>query len=396
MKPQRGKKDEFEFTDKKEQEFMTDITTEQSRPLTAEADFLQLKNVDHIHFWVGNALHSMYYWWKGFGFQPVAYSGLETGNRQFASYVLQSGQIRLVVSAPYGPSSEIAAHHLVHGDGVKVVAFEVEDVAAAYAATIGRGAVSAWAPRQEIDEFGELRTAAIRTYGEVLHVFVDRSAYGGPFAPTYRPLHLPAEPAGLAAVDHIVGNVQLGKMNTWVNFYHQVMGFRQLIHFDDQDISTEYSALMSKVMQNGSGRIKLPINEPAEGKKKSQIEEFLEYYFSPGVQHIAMSTGDIISTVRSLKERGIEFLRVPDAYYASLQDRITKIKEPMDEIQELGILVDQDDEGYLLQIFSRPIQDRPTSFIEVIQRRGSRGFGKGNFKALFEALEQEQALRGNL
>jgi 4-hydroxyphenylpyruvate dioxygenase len=225
---------------------------------------------------------------------------------------------------------------------------------------------------------------------------VDRSAYGGPFAPTYRPLDLPTEPAGLAAVDHVVGNVQLGKMNTWVNFYHQVLGFRQLIHFDDKDISTEYSALMSKVMQNGTGRIKLPINEPAEGKRKSQIEEYLDYYLTPGVQHIAMSTGDILETVHSLKGRGIEFLRVPDAYYEALPERIGDIKEPIETIQDLGILVDRDEEGYLLQIFSRPIQDRPTSFVEIIQRHGSRGFGKGNFKALFEALEMEQASRGNL
>jgi 4-hydroxyphenylpyruvate dioxygenase len=269
-------------------------------------------------------------------------------------------------------------------------------VAKAYAATISRGARIAWAPREEMDDYGELRTAAIHTYGEVLHVFVDRSAYGGPFAPTYRPLHLEAETAGLAAIDHIVGNVELGKMNFWVNFYHQVMGFRQLIHFDDRDISTEYSALMSKVMQNGNGRIKLPINEPAEGKKKSQIEEFLDYYLTPGVQHIAMATGDIIKTVRILKERGVEFLRVPDSYYEVLPERVGEIKEPLETIKELGILVDKDDEGYLLQIFSAPVQDRPTAFIEVIERHGSRGFGKGNFKALFEALELEQAKRGNL
>lgn len=366
------------------------------RPMTQEGDFLNLKSVDHIHLWVGNAKQAMYYWWKGFGFQPVAYSGLETGNRQFASYVLVSGQIRLVVSAPYSPSSEIAAHHLVHGDGVKVVAFEVDDLAQAYAELVARGAVVAWPPREEIDEFGELRTAAIRVYGETLHVFVDRSAYGGPFAPTYKPLEMPYESAGLVSVDHIVGNVQLGKMNTWVNFYHQVMGFRQLIHFDDQDISTEYSALMSKVMQNGTGRIKLPINEPAEGKKKSQIEEFLDYYYGPGVQHIAMLTGNIIETVQDLRRRGIEFLRVPDAYYDQLPERVGEIKEPLDAIRELGILVDRDDEGYLLQVFSRPLQDRPTMFIEVIQRRGSQGFGKGNFKALFEALELEQQRRGNL
>jgi 4-hydroxyphenylpyruvate dioxygenase len=368
----------------------------ESRPISEEGDFLQINSIDYVHFWVGNAKQAMYFWWKGFGFRPVAYSGLETGNRRFASYVLESGKIRIVVSAPYSPSDEMAAHQMLHGDGVKVIALEVDDVAMAYAATLARGAQVAWAPREEIDEYGELRTAAIHTYGEVLHVFVDRSSYGGPFAPTYRPLHLEADSTGLAAIDHIVGNVQLGKMNQWVNFYHQVMGFRQLIHFDDQDISTEYSALMSKVMQNGNGRIKLPINEPAEGKKKSQIEEYLDYYLTPGVQHIAMATGDIIETVRELEDRGIEFLRVPDTYYEVLPERIGEIKEPIDAIKELGILVDRDDEGYLLQIFSRPIQDRPTAFIEVIQRQGSRGFGKGNFKALFEALELEQEKRGNL
>lgn len=367
-----------------------------TRPMTAEGDFLQIKSIDHVHFWVGNAKQAMYYWWKAFGFKPVAYSGLETGNRRFASYVLTSGNIRLVVSASYVPSDEMAAHHLIHGDGVKVVALEVDDIAEAYAATLARGAKVAWAPQEEIDEFGELRTAAIHTYGEVLHVFVDRSSYGGPFAPTYRPLELEAETAGLAAIDHIVGNVQLGKMDYWVNFYHKVMGFRQLLHFDDQDISTEYSALMSKVMQNGNGRIKFPINEPAEGLKKSQIEEYLDYYLTPGVQHIAMATGDILETIRILRDRGVEFLRVPDAYYEALPERVGNIKEPLDAIHELGILVDRDDEGYLLQIFSRPIQDRPTTFIEVIQRHGSRGFGKGNFKALFEAIELEQAKRGNL
>ncbi len=375
---------------------MVDTTISETRPMTEEADFLKINAVDHLHFWVGNAKQAKYYWWKGFGFRPVAYSGLETGNRRFASYVLESGKIRFVVSAAYSPSDEIAAHHLLHGDGVKVIALAVDDVEVAYRETTQRGAVGAWMPREEADEYGVFRTSAIRTYGEVLHVFVDRSDYTGPFAPTYRPLDLPTEPAGLAAIDHVVGNVQLGKMNHWVNFYHQVMGFRQLLHFDDKDISTEYSALMSKVMQNGSGRVKFPINEPAEGKRKSQIEEYLDYYLTPGVQHIAMATGDIISTVSKLRERGIEFLRVPDAYYDVLPERVGEIKEPLDAIKELGILVDRDDEGYLLQIFSRPLQDRPTAFIEVIERHGSRGFGKGNFKALFEAIELEQERRGNL
>jgi 4-hydroxyphenylpyruvate dioxygenase len=338
----------------------------------------------------------MYYWWKGFGFKPAAYSGLETGNRRYASYVLESGKIRFVLSAPYSPSDEMASHHLLHGDGVKSIALEVDDVNHAFDATVSRGAKPAWTPHEEVDELGAFRTAAIHAYGDVLHVFVDRSAYTGPFAPTYKPLHWTADPAGLAAIDHVVGNVQLGKMNYWVNFYHQVMGFRQLLHFDDKDISTEYSALMSKVMQNGNGRVKFPINEPAEGKKKSQIEEYLDYYLTPGVQHIAMASGDIIATMRTLKSRGIEFLRVPDSYYDVLPGRVGPIKESLEAIRDLGILVDRDDEGYLLQVFSRPIQDRPTAFVEVIQRQGSRGFGKGNFKALFEAIEIEQERRGNL
>jgi 4-hydroxyphenylpyruvate dioxygenase len=372
------------------------LAEEKSRPITEEADFLQIKSIDHLHFYVGNARQAMYYWWKGFGFKPVAYSGLETGNRRFASYVLESGKIRFVLSASYSPTDEIAAHHMLHGDGVKMIALGVEDVVQAFNETTARGARPAWEPRFETDEFGVLRTSAIYTYGETLHVFVDRSEYHGPFAPTYVALDLPAEPSGLAAVDHIVGNVQLGKMNEWVTYYHKVMGFRQLLHFDDKDISTEYSALMSKVMQDGTGRIKFPINEPAEGKRKSQIEEYLDYYLTPGVQHIAMSTGDILQTVNSLQGRGIEFLRVPEVYYDVLPDRVGSIKESMDTIRDLGILVDRDDEGYLLQIFSRPLQDRPTMFIEVIQRHGSRGFGKGNFKALFEAIELEQARRGNL
>ena len=375
---------------------MAERVAAEPRPMTEEADFLQIKSMDHIHFWVGNAKQAMYYWWRGFGFRPVAYSGLETGNRAYASYVLESGKIRLVVSAPYGPSHEMAGHHLVHGDGVKVVALGVDDVEQAYEATTQRGGVGAWGPREERDDFGLYRTAAIHAYGEVLHVFVDRSDYSGPFAPGYVPIDYPAVSTGLAAVDHVVANVELGKMDYWVNFYHQVMGFRQLLHFDDQDISTEYSALMSKVMQDGTGRVKLPINEPAEGKKKSQIEEYLDYYLTPGVQHIAMATGDILTTVGELVNRGIEFLRVPDVYYEVLPDRVGDIKESLDAIKALGILVDRDDEGYLLQIFSKPLQDRPTAFVEVIQRRGSRGFGKGNFKALFEAIELEQGRRGNL
>lgn len=370
----------------------------EDRPITEEADFLKIKSIDHIHWWVGNAKQAMYYWWQAFGFKPVAYSGLETGNRRFASYVLESGTMRFVVSSAYRPTDEIAAHQMLHGDGVKVVALEVDDVAQAYAATTSRGAVGAWEAREEHDEHGTYRTSAIRTYGEVLHVFVDRRDYAGVFAPSYRPLNMPHQSAGLVAVDHIVGNVELGKMNQWVKFYHHVMGFRMLQHFDDQAISTEYSALMSKVMQNGNGRVKFPINEPADGKKKSQIEEYLDYYLTPGVQHIAMNCKDILHTVRELRDRGVEFLRVPDTYYETLPDRVKAIgvKEDLEQIKDLGILVDYDDEGYLLQIFSRPLQDRPTAFVEIIERHGSRGFGVGNFKALFEALELEQERRGNL
>lgn len=374
---------------------MVDATVS-TRPMSEEADFLKINSIDHVHFWVGNAKQAMYFWWQAFGFTPIAYSGLETGNRDYASYVLESGKIRLVVSATYRPTNEIAAHHMLHGDGVKVVALGVDDVAEAYAVTTERGAQGAWQPKAESDDNGTIRTSAIRTYGEVLHVFVDRSDYNGVFLPGYKPISYEANSAGLAAVDHIVGNVELGKMNYWVNFYHQVMGFRQLISFDDKDISTEYSALMSKVMQNGNGRVKLPINEPAEGVRKSQIEEYLDYYMTPGVQHLALSTGNIIETVRSLKARGVEFLRVPDVYYDILPERVGDINEDLNQIRELGILVDRDDEGYLLQIFSKPLQDRPTAFVEIIERHGSRGFGKGNFKALFEALEREQESRGNL
>ena len=376
---------------------MNTQTKTETRPMTEEADFLQIKSIDHVHFYVGNAKHAKFYWWKAFGFKPIAYSGLETGNREFASYVLEAGQARIVVSAPYSPSSPIAAHHMVHGDGVKVIAMEVDDVEKAWQATTSRGGKSAWAPREEKDEYGIFRTSAIYTYGETLHTFVDRADYKGIFAPTYTPIkNKEAQSTGLAAIDHIVGNVQLGKMNQWVNFYHQVMGFRQLMAFDDKDISTEYSALMSKVMQNGNGRVKFPINEPAEGRRKSQIEEYLDYYLTPGAQHIAIITGDILATVEQLRKNGVEFLRVPDTYYEALPDRVGSIKENMKDIHDLGILVDRDDEGYLLQIFTKPIQDRPTMFIEVIQRHGSQGFGKGNFKALFESIEAEQERRGNL
>jgi 4-hydroxyphenylpyruvate dioxygenase len=378
---------------------------DQARPMEEEADFLQIKAWDHIEFWVGNAKQAAHFWRTGFGFQPVAYSGLETGDRQRASYVLEQGAIRLVLSTPYTPHSEMAAHHLLHGDGVHALALQVDDVESAYRETTARGATGFMAPTEIKDDHGVIRLAAIRTYGQTIHTFVDRSDYNGIFLPGYQSMadhpRLPAAratatPTGLAAIDHVVGNVELGKMNYWVNWYHQVMGFRQITHYDDKQIHTEYSALMSKVMANGNGRVKFPINEPAEGRKKSQIEEYLDYYIGPGAQHVALITGDILSTVRQLRDNGIEFLRVPDTYYQALPERIGAIDEPLDEIAELGILADRDDEGYLLQVFSKPIQDRPTVFIEVIQRHGARGFGVGNFRALFESLEREQELRGNL
>ena len=367
------------------------------RTIDQEGDFLKINAIDHVEFWVGNAKQSAFFW-KAWGFKPTAYSGLETGNRRFASWLLEQGQIRFVLSTPYSPHDEMAAHHLLHGDGVKVIALEVDDVEQAWRETTTRGAKGVQPPAEHKDEHGLLRTAAIAAYGQVVHQFVDRSDYAGPFKPGYKSLpdDKTVTPVGFAAVDHIVGNVELGKMNYWVNWYHRVMGFRQIVHYDDKVIHTEYSALMSKVMGNGSGRVKFPINEPAEGRKKSQIEEYLDYYTGPGVQHVAMITGDIVATVRELRRRGLEFLRVPEAYYAALPDRIGPIKEKYDDIAELGILADRDDEGYLLQIFSRPIQDRPTMFLEVIQRRGARSFGIGNFKALFESMEIEQAKRGNL
>ena len=369
----------------------------EDRPVDQEADLFKIKAIDHIEFWVGNARQAVYYW-KYWGFKPVAYSGLETGNRYHASYVVEQGKIRFVLSTPYGPHSEMAAHHLLHGDGVKVIAIEVEDVEEAYRETTSRGAKGLQAPDELADQSGIVRTAVIQGYGQTVFKFVQRTGYSGVFLLAY--VALPEDgavkPVGLAAVDHIVGNVELGKMDYWVNWFHKTMGFRQIVHYDDKVIHTEYSALMSKVMAGGNGRIKFPINEPAEGRKKSQIEEFLDYYVGPGVQHIALLTGDIVGAIEALKARGIEFLRVPQAYYESLPARIGRIKERYEDVARLGILADRDDEGYLLQIFSRPIQDRPTVFLEVIQRRGARGFGVGNFKALFESIEIEQARRGNL
>ena len=369
----------------------------EKRPIDAEGDFLKINAIDHIEFWVGNAKQSAFYW-KQWGFKPTAYSGFETKNRRCASYVLEQGSIRFVLSTPYTPHDEMAAHIMLHGDGVKVIALAVDDVEQAYRETTGRGAKGLSGPQESHDDFGVLRTASIAGYGQTAFQFIERHDYTGAFKPGYRNLveDRTVKPVGLATIDHIVGNVELGKMNHWVDWFHQVLGFRQIVHYDDKVIHTEYSALMSKVMGNGNGRIKFPINEPAEGRKKSQIEEFLDYYLGPGVQHVALLTGDIVAAVRELRDRGLEFLRVPETYYAALPDRVGAIKESYADIAELGILADRDDEGYLLQIFSRPIQDRPTVFMEVIQRHGARGFGVGNFKALFESIEIEQAKRGNL
>ncbi|MFI5250999.1 MAG: 4-hydroxyphenylpyruvate dioxygenase [Bacteroidota bacterium] len=372
--------------------------TETKSETTVEKDFLPINGTDYIEFYVGNAKQSAYYYRAAFGFALVAYAGLETGLRDRASYVLRQDKIRLVLTTPLQPDSPIADHIKLHGDGVRDIALWVDDAESAYRETTKRGAKGIMEPTILKDNFGEIKKSAIATFGNTIHSFIERKNYRGPFLPGFKamPLDKIAKSTGLKYVDHCVGNVELGKMNTWVKFYQDVMGFRLFKHFDDADISTEYSALMSKVMANSNDRIKFPINEPAAGKKKSQIEEYLEYYQSPGVQHIAMATDDIIDTVGKLTARGVEFLHVPSTYYKELEARVGAIDEPIDELETLGILVDRDDEGYMLQIFSKPVEDRPTLFIECIQRKGSKSFGKGNFKALFESIEREQALRGNL
>ncbi len=365
----------------------------------ATTDFLPINGTDYIEFYVGNAKQSSYYYRSAFGFKLVAYAGLETGVRDRASYVIQQGKIRFVLTTPLQPDHAITDHIKLHGDGVRDLALWVDDAESAYHETTKRGARGIMEPTTFKDEFGEIKKSSIGIYGDTIHTFVERKNYKGVFMPGYRAVEKEdtiGQPVGLKYVDHCVGNVELGKMNKWVEFYMNVMGFRLYQHFDDKDITTEYSALMSKVMANGNDRIKFPINEPAQGKRKSQIEEYLEYYRSPGVQHIAMATDNIIETVGKLTARGVEFLRVPTTYYDALQSRVGKIDEPIDELKKLGILVDRDDEGYMLQIFTKPVEDRPTLFYECIQRKGSRSFGKGNFKALFESIEREQQLRGNL
>ena len=378
---------------------MQQIVDDQISQPEIQTDFLPLNGTDYIEFYVGNAKQAAHYYRSAFGMKLVAYRGPETGTRDRASYLVQQNKIRFVLTTPIQPEGEISDHIRLHGDGVREIALWVDDAESAYTETTKRGARGVHPPVVLKDEFGEVKYSAIAAYGDTLHGFVERSNYHGTFLPGFVAVQaedLVSRPVGLLHVDHMVGNVGWGQMNTWVDFYRNVMGFQLYQHFDDSDISTEYSALMSKVMANGNGRVKFPINEPAEGRRKSQIEEYLDFYRGPGVQHIAMATGDIIDTVGKLRAQGIEFLRVPNTYYADLESRCGKIDEPISQLADLGILVDRDDEGYMLQIFTKPVEDRPTLFFEIIQRKGSRSFGKGNFKALFEAIEREQALRGNL
>lgn len=375
------------------------MTSTMTSPTKAAAhDTFPINGTDYIEFYVGNAKQSAHYYRAAWGHRLVGYRGPETGVRDRASYLLVQDKLRFVLTTPMGPDGEIAAHIQKHGDGVHDMAFWVDDARSAYTAAMEHGAQSYQEPTVLADKDGEVITAAIRTYGDTIHSIVERKNYRGLFLPGFVPVTSPYDPpgAGLKYVDHCVGNVELGKMNAWVKFYEDVLGFTNILSFDDKTISTEYSALMSKVMSNGNGRIKFPINEPAAGKKKSQIDEYLEFYRGPGVQHIAIATDDIVKTVRELKSRGIEFLRVPTTYYDTLLDRVGKIDEDVAPLAELGVLVDRDDEGYLLQIFTKPVEDRPTLFYEIIQRKGAKSFGAGNFKALFEAIEREQALRGNL
>ncbi len=367
-----------------------------------DKDIMPLRRIDHLRFFVGNARQSAYFYRNAFGFDVVGYGGLETGLRNEAGYVLRQGDITFVLASPLREDHPGNQRLARHGDGIQDIAIEVDDVAGTYDSALSRGAEGINPPAKLEDEFGVFETASIKAYGDTTHSFVNRDRYSGVFAPGYLPLDPERygprrfQPTFLTGIDHLVGNVEEGQMDTWVGFYERVMGFSQLAHFDEKDISTEYSALMSKVVQSGSGRIKFPINEPAEGLKRSQIEEYLEFYGGPGVQHIALATNDIIKTVTALRDNDVSFLRVPQAYYDMLPQRIGNIDENIGCLAELGILVDRDEEGYLLQIFTKPVEDRPTVFFEIIQRHGSQSFGKGNFKALFEAIEREQDLRGTL
>jgi 4-hydroxyphenylpyruvate dioxygenase len=378
--------------------FMSTVVAEQLKQ-HAQTDFLPLMGTDYVEFYVGNAKQSAHYYVTAFGFQPLAYAGPETGMKDRVSYAVRQNKLTFVLTTPLRSDNEIADHVYKHGDGVKCLALKVEDAAKAWQETTSRGAQSYMEPVVLKDAQGELVMSGIHTYGDVVHLFIERKNYNGVFMPGYRVWNNPyfkTEETGLLYVDHCVGNVGWNQMNRWVQFYEEVMGFRNILSFDDKDISTEYSALMSKVMSNGNGYVKFPINEPAEGKKKSQVEEFLEFYHGEGVQHVAMATNDIVATVTALRNRGVEFLRVPTTYYDDLLERVGTIDEDLEPLKELGILVDRDEEGYLLQLFSKPVQDRPTLFFEIIQRKGAKSFGKGNFKALFEAIEREQEARGNL
>ena len=360
-------------------------------------DSFPIRGYDHVEFYVGNAKQAAHFYDRVFGFKPIARMGLETGVRDRASYVMQQGNVRFVLTSALTPDHEIARHCALHGDGVKVIALEVGDAEAAMGEARARGATILQPAQAVEDDGGILKTGVIGYAGDTVFKVVERGNYSGVFAPGYVPLDThETEFVGLAAIDHIVTNVGLGQMDYWARWFERILGFTQLTHFTDEDISTEYSALMSKVMENGTGKCKFPINEPAEGRRKSQIAEYLDFYCGPGVQHIAMNTADICKTVRTLRDRDIDFLRVPDTYYAELAERVSPIDEDFDELRELGILVDRDDDGYLLQVFTQPMQDRPTLFYEVIERHGSRGFGVGNFKALFVSLEKEQERRGNL
>ncbi|GAA4275908.1 4-hydroxyphenylpyruvate dioxygenase [Aquimarina mytili] len=377
----------------------TNITPQDLEKVVPQAeDFLPLLGTDYVELYVGNAKQAAYYYQTAWGFEPIAYAGLETGRKDSVSYVLRQDKITLVLTSPLQPDGDINKHINAHGDGVKVVALWVDDATKSYEETVKRGAKSYMKPKTEKDEHGSVVFSGIHTYGETVHIFVERKNYHGAFLPGFMAWNKPYKTAttGLKYIDHMVGNVGWNEMNKWCEFYAKVMGFAQLVSFDDKDISTEYTALMSKVMSNGNGRIKFPINEPAEGRKKSQIEEYIDFYNGAGVQHMALATDNIIETVSDLQNRGVEFLTVPASYYETVLDRVGEIDEDLAPLKELGILIDRDDEGYLLQIFTKPVLDRPTMFFEIIQRKGAQSFGKGNFKALFEAIEREQEQRGTL
>lgn len=363
-----------------------------------QTDFLPLQGTDFVEFYVGNAKQAAHFYKTAFGFQSVAYSGPETGEKDKVSYVISQNKLTFVLTTPLRSNNAIAEHIYKHGDGVKFLALRVDDARSAWEETTKRGGKSYLQPQVLKDDKGEVVVSGIETYGDTVHLFIERKNYSGAFMPGFKKWETEYNPSdtGLLYVDHCVGNVGWNQMNKWVKFYEDVMGFRNILSFDDEDISTEYSALMSKVMSNGNGYVKFPINEPAEGKKKSQVEEYLEFFDGEGVQHVALATHNIVETVNALKSRGVEFLKVPSTYYDDLLERVGKIDEDLDPLRELGILVDRDDEGYLLQIFTKPVEDRPTLFFEIIQRKGAKSFGKGNFKALFEAIEREQELRGNL